>query len=196
MHDVAAVRFTQCQAQPVHDQRSDGGARVEVVVHPLAHRGSVDELRDDVALGRLGAGVVEDLEDVVVPQLRDRQRFSLEAGTRLFAVGEVGVEDFDRHLALEHGVVAAIHDRHPAVADFFDDLVLVEFRTGERWHRRGSPCARSGRVGARRMTTAGVAVGSSSARSVLRPVCSRLGPSREPAARRALCTGVHAPVLR
>src|SRR6185503_19936220 len=91
----------------------------------------VDELGDDVArslrLRLVGSGVVENLEDVLVPQLGHRLGLALEPIARLLVVGQVLVEHLDRDDALELAIDAAIHDRHPALPDALEQFVLVEY---------------------------------------------------------------------
>ena len=69
---------------------------------------------------------IEDLEDVLVAQLRDRVRLALEAIARLLVIREVLVEHLHRDLALQAPVAPAIDDRHPALAHTLEQLVLVE----------------------------------------------------------------------
>src|SRR6185312_13497932 len=76
--------------------------------------------------GLLLRGVVEDLEDVLVAQLGDGLCLALEPVARLLVVGEVLVQDLDRDRALERAIDPSIDDRHPALADALQQLVLVE----------------------------------------------------------------------
>ena len=59
-------------------------------------------------------------------QLRDGLRLALEPIARLLIIGEVAVQDLDRDDALQRAIDPAIHDRHPALADSLQELVLVE----------------------------------------------------------------------
>ena len=93
------------------------------VGHELLERLPVDELGDDVRGRRFVARVVEDLHDVVVVQLGHRLGLALEARLRLGLGQQVRVQHLDRHLALQRLVVRPVHDRHAALADFFDDPI-------------------------------------------------------------------------
>ena len=88
------------------DHRADLGERDRPVGDELLERLAVDELGDDVALGVFLRRVVEDLEDVLVAELRDRLRLALEAIARLLIVGEVLVQDLHRDDALERAIDA------------------------------------------------------------------------------------------
>jgi hypothetical protein len=98
--DADLVRVAQRHAQPVDHQRGQSRARPPARVEPLAQRHAVDELGDQVALGRVLAGVVVDLEDVLVAQLGDRQRLAPQPRPRLLARRHVRVQHLDRDLAV------------------------------------------------------------------------------------------------
>ncbi len=51
---------------------------------------------------------------------------ALEPVARLLVLGQVAVQDLDRDLPAQGPVEAAIHDRHAALADALQQLVLVE----------------------------------------------------------------------
>ena len=60
--------------------------------------------------------------------------FALEASLRRRIVGELGRQDFDRHVAIEPGVARPIDFAHTAAADRRDDLVESEPRAGGQSH--------------------------------------------------------------
>jgi hypothetical protein len=93
----------------------------------LLQRLAVDELRDDVRARRLGARVVEDLQDVLVTQLRDGLRLALQARLRFVVGGQVLVQQLDRDLTLERLVLGAIDDRHTTLSHLFDELVPLRY---------------------------------------------------------------------
>ena len=73
------------------------------------------------------ARVVEDLEDVLVVQLRDGLGLALEARLRFGLGGQVVVQQLDRDLALERLVLRAIDDRHTTLAHLFDERVPLRY---------------------------------------------------------------------
>ena len=73
-------------------------------------------------------------------QLRDGLRLALEPIARLLVVAQVRVQDLDRDLALERSVEPAIDDRHPALPDALEQLVLVEDLADLDWvHQKDPP---------------------------------------------------------
>src|SRR5262249_47044106 len=129
-----------------HDHRADLGKADRPLGDELLERLAVDELGDDVALGAFLGRVVEDLEDVLVAELRDRLGLALEAIARLLVVGEVLVEGLDRDRSLERSIEPAIHDRHAALAHTSQQLVLVEDLTDLDQTRSPAMTMMSGRV--------------------------------------------------
>ncbi len=59
-------------------------------------------------------------------QLGHCLRFALQARARLRQIGQMRVQDFDRHLAIERAIVPAVHHGHAAAADLFDEAVAIE----------------------------------------------------------------------
>ena len=123
MDDAHAVRVDQRAAQLDGDQHGDLGVPDRVLSQKLLQRLAVDEFRDQVGALRVGARVVEDLQDVVVPQLRHRLRLALEPRLGFGLGRQVAVQHLDRHLALQAVVLRAVHDRHATLADLFDQPV-------------------------------------------------------------------------
>jgi hypothetical protein len=50
--------------------------------------------------------------------------FTEKAGLDFAAKGQLGWEDLDRHDTLESAVLGAVHDAHPAPADFAVQFVV------------------------------------------------------------------------
>jgi len=92
-----------------------------------AERPPLHELGDEVALRRVLAGVVVDLDDARVREAGDGAGLAREAGPRLLGGGEVRVEELHRNLAVERGVAAAVHDRHAPAADLLEELVSPQY---------------------------------------------------------------------
>ena len=92
----------------------------------VLERAPVDELGDDVALGRVGSRVVEDLEDVLVAQLGDGVRLALQARARLFLPGEMRMQDLDRDLAVERRVGRFVDHRHTALPHLLEQAIARE----------------------------------------------------------------------
>ena len=108
------------------DARRDLGRDVGMRVDELLERRAGQQLgRDEAGLGLLAA-VVVDLEDRRVVQARDRQRLAREALARLLGALQVRMHDLERHPAVEARVAGSVDGGHAAVADFVDDLVLLE----------------------------------------------------------------------
>src|SRR4029079_8784315 len=105
-----------------HDHRADFGKRDRPVRDELLQRLTVDKLGDDVALAARLRRVVENLEDVLVPQLCDGLGLALEPVASLLVVGEMLVEDLDRDGALQRAIDASIDNSHPALADTLQQL--------------------------------------------------------------------------
>ena len=105
-----------------------------------AQRPAAHELGDEVALDRRVAGVVVDLDDARVREPGDRARLAGEAGPGLGRGGEVRVEELHRDLAVERGVAAAVHDRHPAAPHLLEELVAAQHPD----HRTSSAGRRTG----------------------------------------------------
>ena len=61
--------------------------------------------------------------------------FALKAGEPFGIVGEKVGEDFDRHVAVELGVLRAIDLAHPAGPEGGENLVRAEMSAGHQSHR-------------------------------------------------------------
>ena len=57
-----------------------------VLRNKLLKRLPFDELSYDVAIGRIGAGIIVNLEDVLVTEFGDGFGFPFEAGARFFVI--------------------------------------------------------------------------------------------------------------
>src|SRR5690606_37568886 len=66
------------------------------------------------------------LHDGGMPQPGHRVGLPGEAQPALLLGREVGVQDLDRHVALEEEVAGEVHHSHPTAADGLDELVPIE----------------------------------------------------------------------
>jgi len=119
------VRVPERPADLDGDERRDLGEPDGPRAEELLQRLPVDELGDDVRARRAGPRVVEDFEDVLVPQLRHRLRLALEAGLGFRLSREVLVQNFDGNLTLQRLVLRAIDDRHTTLAHLFDESIAI-----------------------------------------------------------------------
>src|SRR5205085_4834213 len=103
-------------------EEGDGLHRIERLLrHPLQQGTTGHELDDHVGLA-VELAVIEDGQDVAVPELGDGPRLALEAGLRLWAVYEGG-QDLDRRPTGQPGVVGLVDDPHPTpTQDAVDDV--------------------------------------------------------------------------
>ena len=124
--------------------------RQRLPVEPLAQRGPVEKLGDDVRARRAGPDVV-DGEDVGVVERTRRSRLLAEAAQLVFAV-PAGGEELDRHLSIEVQIPRDEDAAHPAASELpLDSITRSEI--GEVGRSRGSapigasaePLARNGR---------------------------------------------------
>ena len=83
---------------------------------------AVDVLENDVLAAVLLAPV-DHRDDVRMLQLGDRSRLALEALDEVVVGAVLGVEDLQRDVALEQGVVSLVDARHAALADELFDFV-------------------------------------------------------------------------
>ena len=123
MDDAELVRVLERARHLAGDHLRDLGERQRRVGEEVLERAAVDELGDDVALGRVGPRVIENLEDVLVAQLGDGVRLALQPRARLCLAGEVRVQHLDRDLAIERRVGRFVDHRHAALAHFLEQAV-------------------------------------------------------------------------
>ena len=97
-------------------------AQLQGLAEPVRQGPSLDQLEDQVGDVVLVAEV-EDLQDVRVLEAGDRPRLLLEALAVDRVVGEEVGKDLDRHVAVEGGVVCAVHGRHSSPADALEQTV-------------------------------------------------------------------------
>jgi hypothetical protein len=67
-------------------------------------------------------------EDVVVPQLGDRDRFDLEANPVVLVLGEELGKDLDRHVAGKGLLIGLVNRGHASTAYLLDDQISAERR--------------------------------------------------------------------
>ncbi len=92
---------------------------------PIGESAALDELEHEIQDAVLVA-VVEHLEDVRVLEPRHRACLLLEALAVAGIVGEEVGQDLDGDVAVERGVVGAVHGRHPAPSEPVHDAVGAE----------------------------------------------------------------------
>jgi hypothetical protein len=91
--------------------------------------------------------VVEDLEDVIVLEARNRSRLTSETSTTLCLLRQKWMEHLDRDVALQTLVSTAVNDAHAALADLFDNAVMHELPAEQRVTCRLSPAWRAIAIG-------------------------------------------------
>ena len=139
MDDAGAVRVRERAEQLDGERRRDLGRERARLLQELAQRLAADELDDEVLLVLVGRRDVEHLDDVAMPELRDRLGLGLEAVGDLAALAEVRVQHLDGDVAPEPLVVRTIDGRHPAVPELLEHFVLRERRYSCRSRNRRSP---------------------------------------------------------
>ena len=77
-----------------------------------------------------------DGRDVGMVERGQHLRLALEALQPLFVTGESFGKDFDRDLALQLGVISAIHLPHAALAEQAEDAVGIQTGAGGKQYRR------------------------------------------------------------
>src|SRR5262249_13203172 len=78
--------------------------------------------------------VIKQFEDVRVAQRGDSFRFAPEAPDEITRFGQIGLDHFDRHLALNVGLPGAVHGCHAAFAQQRDDLILSKLLSNQSRH--------------------------------------------------------------
>ena len=97
----------------------------------LAQRRTSTQFDHEIPLGVLVAGNIVHFDDVRMPQLRGGPSFGDETLSYFGVFAKVLVDDLDRDLSAQAFVPGAIHRRHAAMPNLFEQLVL-----GEPWKRR------------------------------------------------------------
>src|SRR4051794_15077896 len=95
MHDARTMRMGERAEQLERERRRDLGRKRAGLLYELAERLAANELDDEVLLVLVDRRDVEDLDDVAMPQLRDRLRLRLEAMCDLAALAQVWVQHLD-----------------------------------------------------------------------------------------------------
>ena len=139
VHDPRLVRRLERLGDLDHEARRDLGRHVELslrlVLPPALEGRPGEELGGDERLvGALAAEVV-DLEHAGMAKASDASGLALKTPPRLFRPPQVRMHHLERHLALQNGVVRAVHRGHPTVPDLLFDLVFLELAE----HRRLRP---------------------------------------------------------
>ena len=146
------------------DERRDHLAPVVVLAHPLAQGRAVHILHDEEQLFAIAADVVN-RRDVRVLEARHRLGLVAEPlNQALVSIADLSVlqrqpkpriQELQRDLAIELGVMSGIHDPHPAGTDQAFDLVATDHGArreqpdhGCLQHRCGRSPVGGGRLGA------------------------------------------------
>ena len=137
-------------AQLVREGERTGDLAGELERAPYGQRALADDHRlqvlardvlEDDELAPFPLAAVDDRDHVGVRKPRDRPSLTAKALDVLGVTGEVLVQDLDRHPALEHRVVRAVHARHAALADELLQLVATDDQLSDV-HRHTVPCRR------------------------------------------------------
>ncbi len=134
--------------RPEPDQRlTDQGRKLvrqepTAVLDAVGQRIAVQELHDDVAIAVRQNAQVEHLQDVIVADATSGLRLTFEALHHLGVAGERGVQDLDRHAAIDAHVLALEDGAHAALADQPDDAVLVVYELADFERHRGASSRR------------------------------------------------------
>ncbi len=122
MHEPLAVgereRAADLEAElehPAHGQRPRALDELLQVV-------AVDQLEDDVLAARVLAAI-DHGDDVRVRELGDGARLAPKALDVVVVAEVLGVQDLERHVALQEGVERAVDARHASAAEHFAELV-------------------------------------------------------------------------
>ena len=78
--------------------------------------------------------VIENGNDVRMVKLGDYARFPLEPLKELWILLESWVQHFDRHVAIEIGVVSLKDSSHPSLTELLDNAVWTDVFTLLKWH--------------------------------------------------------------
>ena len=147
-NDARRVGGVEGIGQGDADPHSLGDVERALVVEHLAQREARHVLHDDGLVAVLADGVV-DRHDPRVVDAGDGDRLAAEAVDEHVVGGQIGVEQLDRDLAVEHLVGAQPDLRHPADREAPVEAVAIgeapgAHRWGRRWRElgRGHGCRR------------------------------------------------------
>ena len=116
MDDAAPVRVRERVGDLPRDARRVADRQAPLLLQQLAQRRPVDAPHDDVEHFVLETAHLVDGHDVGVLQVGDGARLAHEALGERGGGCETEVEDFDRHVAVERGVVNAKNGGEAAFA--------------------------------------------------------------------------------
>ena len=136
VHEAAAVRLVECARDRGADVDREFGAESLLRVEQLAEALAVDELHHDGLASVVDDDVV-DGDDVGVAQSGDRDRLAPEPLGDDGVGGEVGLEPFDRDLAIEVDVGGHPHLGHAALPDSAFELIPLREQLTRGQLRRG-----------------------------------------------------------
>ena len=97
---------------------------------------AVDELHHHVVQAGFGVKVI-DLHNVGVAQRSDNFGFALKAAEEIGIVGEEGVNHFDRHMAIEAGLIGLVDIGHAPMPHLLDDAIASDSLSGQPLHFSG-----------------------------------------------------------
>ena len=122
--DALCVRGLEREQRLSHDLGGLRRLEPDVRVQQLARGAPADVLHDHV-VDAVDRAPVVDRDDVRVRQRRRGARLAAEPVDEPLVAGERAVQDLDRDLAREHGVVRAEDLAHPAGGDALHDVVAA-----------------------------------------------------------------------
>jgi hypothetical protein len=143
MDDVRLVRRRQRIGDLETDVQRALGRYRGFPTDQLGKRDAGQELHDEVdeALTR-GTGrqhaVVDDVDDVRVPDVVHRLGFVEEPGDDVVVRCELGVKDLERNLLADVGVLGEIHRAHSALTELLADAIVADGEPDQRI-RTGRP---------------------------------------------------------
>jgi hypothetical protein len=132
MHEMRAMRGGEPGARFAHHAH-DLAPRPRLLLQPLAQRLALDELhRDEHAVAGQRADVVH-RDDVRMRQPRERLRFAQQPRfLRAGRAGRAGLQQLDRDLAIELGIVAVVDHAHAAFAEHVEHDVAADERAARQ----------------------------------------------------------------
>ena len=116
-----------------NDQRSNVGPVHGLPGQSLLEGSPGDVLHDDVG-GTISLAIVVDGKDVGMAQCGDGLGLAAEALQELRFVRLAGVQDLDRHPALELWLVGTVYHGHSAAPDLVSDPVAADRAAGPVFH--------------------------------------------------------------
>jgi hypothetical protein len=133
VHDALPVRGPHAHRRGVGDAQTAREREVAVFEERLRQRAPLEVLHDQIeaAVGELAEQV--DVHQVGVVERRRHACLTLEAPHGVGVLGEVAVQDLDRHVALQGGLMRTVDRAHAARPD---GLVHVELLQEPRAHQR------------------------------------------------------------